>query len=205
MFKALKSLVFVEEGAETSASPSPQAPQLQTVSVPSDVHASTTGGLDTATLESLLHSRIQGNEAFALTNDFLKVNESLVAIIADEPTRFKAAAAASKSDPGMLVASANSFEATLAAESENFNTSFVGAADNEIATIEQCISASAAEIQRLTEELGRVSAEKAAHDADLIAKKSDLAKSKIDFASVSEKVRNHYASLVSKLSKLTTV
>lgn len=202
MFQSLKNLVFVDDAKPATAQ---AAPPQQTASAPSDVQVSTTGGLDTATLETMLHGRIQGNEEFALANEFLKVNESLVAIIADEATRFKAAAAASKSDPALLVASVGSFEASLAAENENFNTSFVGAAENEIATLEQCITASAAEIQRLTEELGRVSAEKTAHDNELIAKKSDLAKSKIDFASVSDKIRYHYSGLALKLTKLITV
>lgn len=206
MFKSIRNLVWVDDDSTKPQQSLIQTPQpIMSPTLGVDVQVSTTGGLDTATLETMLLDRIKNNEAFALANDFFKVNESLITIIADEPTRFKAAAAASKSDPNLLIASVNSFEATLTLESENFNSAFIGAAENEIAILEKRINTSAAEIQRLTEELGRVSAEKNAHDSELITKKSDLAKSRIDFASVSEKIRYHYTGLVSKLSKLTTV
>jgi peptidoglycan hydrolase CwlO-like protein len=89
----------------------------------------------------------------------------------------------------------------MASEAANFETNFVGSAEQDISATENELTQVEANIASLTEQLGQASTRKSELDSAVIAKKAELAKAKIDFASTSEKVRGFYTNLVSKMTK----
>jgi len=160
-------------------------------------------GLDNLKLDEGITANITTNSAFATANEFFKVNESLVAIIADEGTRFKAALAAAKLSAPDVINSVSYFSQGIELEQQSFDSSFVAGANDEIAELNQRIASTADEIQQLSTKITELAGLKADLEAQSAHKLACLEYAKIDFATVTKKIAARYSDIVAKLNKYT--
>lgn len=184
--------------ATTNAPPAMPAVQPALGSAPMQVVDSV---LDTKAVESQIDALIQSQADFAQFAAFMKAVDNLANVIADEGTRFKAAAATTGLTQSALLASIGVYKTVLADEQTNFNSSFVTQSEQNIAALNDQITQLVAQLAALTDQLRAASDQKTEVTKDVTTKTAELAKAKIDFASVQQTLDNRYAELSVKLQQ----
>ncbi len=160
-------------------------------------------GLDHNLLHEMIMNNFNGNPGFNDVNEFLKVHDSLAAILVDEATRFKAAIAASKLTAEQIVTSASSYLPALEQEKATFASEFIANSESDIKLAEDYVTSVTAKIQELSDQISALAVNKKDLENGLATKKAVLAYSKIDFETVTSKISNQYGELVAKINKYT--
>lgn len=198
-FDKIKNLVIEEDS--TSAKPAAVAPAAPAQQASGFDTVVTDIKIDVADVEQKIEEDISKVESFSVFTRFQETLKSLEAIIPDEATRFKAAAATTQLDAQMLIDSVSSARTVLEQKAQEFTSSFVQAVEAKLASEQQDFEGLIAKIEALTKELADNSAAKS-NLANLISSmKTDLEKAKIDFQAILNKVGAKYQDVVTKIQK----
>lgn len=203
--KTLKAIGIVEDDQPKEA-PKAKVPQMSDRATHEAEATSLLSGadpspLDVNAVEEHMNQVIRDNPEFAPVSAFLTVADSMKNVIADEGTRFKAAAAASGVDSSVLVTAARSFSPVLAAECQKFEDVYVKNCEDKLAGLNNEATQLQSRIDELTAQLGQLSEQKTAIGQQIRDADVGLAKAKIDFKSVVSTVDKRYMELVSKITQ----
>jgi hypothetical protein len=182
----------------------PTAPSAMLSSAPSAVVGAVSSGssiLDVTAVESQIVQMIEANPAYLAYKTFSDAANSLSQVIPDEKTRFQAASATTKLTYAEVKPSLDSWAAIVESEKQNFEGSYVAAAQADITAIDVQLQATEAELAELAKKLGEVSERKNALMQDKVQRESDLSKAKIDFDTVVKTVTHRFTTLAAKLTQ----
>ena len=208
--KSIKDLVVVPD-AETPATGAPstadavrvQAPAAPASDSPSGPSLPVDAGsaLDTQALETHIEQLIQSSPAFAPVAAFLKMADNLKAAVPDDAQRFKAAQLATGTSSEALLAAINSYSGVLAGEKDNFDQTFVAAAQANVASLSEQERTIGEQIKSLGSQLAQLTSEKEDLAKQARAGTADIAKAKIDFDTVAGAIDGRYRDLSQKLQQ----
>lgn len=212
MFSKLKDMVWQSD--EKPVDPAPQAAPQQAPAQHAPMNAGFQFGaevaapvdpvLDVEGIRSAIVGVIESQPGFADFMKFSAASAALEKVIPIEGTRMQAAQATSGLTKEQLLASVNTFTAVLEGEAQNFNQSYVGAAEQNIQLVNNEVAAIDGEIQALTAKLAELSGRRQELVADGMTKSSELAKAKIDFDSITKSITARYTDAANKLQQYLT-
>jgi len=212
MFDKLKSMVWTsDEPAQTPAAtpaPAPQpaqaTPMNQNFQFATEVAAPVDPVLDVDGIRTAIVSVIETQPGFADFMKFAAASAALEKVIPIEGTRMQAAQATSGLTRDQLLASVNTFTGVLEGEAQNFQTSYVAAAEQNIQLVNNEVGTIDGEIQALTAKLAELSTRRQELVADGMTKSSELAKAKIDFDSIMKSITARYTDAANKIQQFLT-
>ena len=205
MFAKLKDMVWVSDEKSATPAVQPQAKPVQVAAPTSlEVPMPVAPVLDVEAIRAAIVNAIEQQPAFA---DFLKFSNASAAlekVILVEATRMQAAQATTGLTREQLLASLNTFVAVLDGEVQNFQTAYVGTAEQNIQVVNDQVAAINVEIQELTGKLAELSNKKEELARDALTKSSELAKAKIDFDSIVKSITARYNDFATKVQHFLT-
>jgi hypothetical protein len=211
MFDKLKSMVWTsdEPSAAPTAAPAPQAPVQQApmstgFQFQNEPSAPVDPVLDVEGIRSAIVGVIEQQPAFADFVKFTTATAALEKVIPIEGVRMQAAQATCGLTKEQLLASVGTFVGVLEGEAQNFNQSYVAAAEQNIQLVTNEVNATDAEIQALTTKLAELSARRQELVSDGMNKSSELAKAKIDFDSIQKSITARYTDAANKIQQFLT-
>lgn len=210
MLGKLKDLVWTSDEPQAAPTPAPAPQQTQAAPINTgfqfsqDVAAPVDPVLDVEGIRSAIVGVIEQQPGFADFMKFSAASAALEKVIPIEGTRMQAAQATSGLTKEQLLASVNTFTAVLEGEAQNFNQSYVGAAEQNIQLVNGEITAIDGEIQALTAKLAELSQRRQELVADGMTKSSELAKAKIDFESITKSITARYTDAANKIQQYLT-
>jgi len=211
MFSKLKDMVWQsdEPAKDQVATPAPQAPvQVAPMSTgfqfSQEVAAPVDPVLDVEGIRSAIVGVIESQPGFADFMKFSAASAALEKVIPIEGTRMQAAQATSGLTRDQLLASVGTFTAVLESEAQNFQQSYVGAAEQNIQLVNNEVTTIDGEIQALTAKLAELSTRRQELVADGMTKSAELAKAKIDFDSIVKSITARFTEASTKLQQYLT-
>jgi hypothetical protein len=171
----------------------PVSPSAGTVATANSV-------LDRTAVEAKIEAVIQAQPSFAPYAQFQKVLASLAAVIPDEATRYKAAAASSSLLKADLLAAVD-VKGPITGETQNFNNSFIGNATVAIQNLTAEKEAAEKSIADLTAQLQVLTQKRTDLANEIVNKTGEMQKASIDFNSVAQMVQARYADISNKLNQ----
>jgi len=195
MLGKLKGLIFVDESAdkqtENITKPAP-AVQPQVQAAPQVVVTAETPSINAPEIKAAIENLIAQQEQFQPYVAFKKAADSLAAVIADEPTRFKAAAATSQVTRDVLVNALTVVTPILEGERKNFNDRYIALQQSTAQGKQQAIEALDVQIQELTAKLAELADTKNKFAAEITDIQAQMFKANVDFENVIKSIHAEF-------------